>query len=418
MGGLRETDACIAELLAGDRKRQNACISLNASENYMSSAVREAVGSPLSERFAIGYPGRRLYGGCEEADAVEKRACERACKLFGSPFANVQSHSHPETNLAAYMALLEPGETILGLAFDQGGHFSHGSNDNFSGCFYRFESYYLDPREDSIDYGIVRDYAKRFRPRVIVAGSSTYPRAIDYEEIGLISKEVGAYFVADMTHSAGLVAAGACQNPVPYADVVTASSGGTLRGPQGGFILSNDEGIARKIDESVFPGIQDAPQFGSIAGKAVAFEEARSAGFREYIRRVLRNAAALADGMKEGGLYLVTGGTDTHLCLADVESVGVDGREAEQVLESVGLAVSRSPIPYEQKPMEVASGIRVGAAAATTRGVSEDEFHEIGLLIASAISRIGDEAGLAAMRRLVGKIASAHPAFVDDGRKE
>ncbi|MDY2777289.1 MAG: serine hydroxymethyltransferase [Collinsella sp.] len=410
---LSSSDPQIADAIRGELSRQRATIELIASENFTSKAVLEAVGSVLTNKYAEGYPGRRYYGGCDRVDRVEDLARERACELFGCGYANVQPHSGASANLAAYNALISPGDTVLGMSLDQGGHLTHGSPVNFSGKLYRFIPYGLDLETEMIDYDAIERLAREERPALIVAGASAYPRVIDFERISSIAHDVGARFMVDMAHIAGLVATGAHPSPIPFADVVTSTSHKTLRGPRGGFILSNDPDVARAIDKAVFPGTQGGPLMHVIAGKAVAFGEALKPGFSDYIDRVVENARELGRGLVEGGLRLVSGGTDNHLCLVDLTSSGVTGKDAELLLDGVGFTVNKNSIPGETRSPFVTSGIRVGSAAGTTRGFDAREFHEIGVLIARSIFAGDDDGVRAEVRNRVDRLLEDHPLYRD-----
>ena len=408
---LLKTDPAIAAAIRRELARERETIELIASENFTSPSVMEAQGSVLTNKYAEGYPGRRYYGGCEAVDEVETIACERACALFGCSFANVQPHSGANANLAAYAALLEPGDTVLGMSLDHGGHLTHGSPVNASGKLYRFVPYGIDPATETINYDALEDLAQREHPKLIVGGASAYPRIIDFERLAAIARGVGAYLMVDMAHIAGLVAAGAHPSPVPFADVVTSTSHKTLRGPRGGFILSNDPAVAKAINRAVFPGTQGGPLMHVIAAKAVAFGEAAQPAFRAYIERVVLGARRLGEGLVSGGLRLVSGGTDNHLCLVDLTSAGVSGKEAEKLLEAAGFTVNKNAIPNDPKPVAVTSGIRVGSAAATTRGFTSDEFFEIGELIARCVFAAGDDAVLCEVRARVDELLAAHPLY-------
>ena len=408
---LPEADQAVADALRQELARERDSVELIASENFTSPAVMEAVGSVLTNKYAEGYPRKRYYGGCEKVDIVEDLARDRACALFGANFANVQPHCGANANFGAYTALLELGDTVLGMSLDQGGHLTHGSPVNFSGRYYNFASYGVDPETETIDYDEVERIAKEVRPKLIVGGASAYPRIIDFERMAAIAREVDAYFMVDMAHIAGLVAAGAHPSPVPHADVVTSTSHKTLRGPRGGFILSNDEGIAKRIDKAVFPGAQGGPLMHVIAGKAVAFGEAQQPAYKEYIARVVENARALGQGMLDGGLRLVSGGTDNHLCLVDLTAADVTGKDAEKLLEGVGLTVNKNAIPNETRSPFVTSGIRVGSAAATTRGFTADDFYEVGQLIAATVFNAENDAKLADVRAKVDALLAAHPLY-------
>lgn len=411
MKSLADSDPQIAAAIDDELARQRQTIELIASENFTSPAVLEAVGTVLTNKYAEGYPSRRYYGGCEKVDVVENLARQRACKLFGCKFANVQPHCGANANLAAYAALVEPGDTILGMSLDQGGHLTHGSPVNFSGKLYNFIPYGLNLETETIDYDELERLAKERRPRLIVGGTSAYPRTIDFERMAAIAHGVGARLMIDMAHIAGLVATGAHPSPFPYADVVTSTSHKTLRGPRGGFILTNDEELARAIDKAVFPGTQGGPLMHVIAGKAVAFGEALQPSFAEYIDNVVANAAALGEGLVQGGLRLVSGGTDNHLCLVDLTAADVTGKDAEHLLDAAGLTVNKNSIPGEPRSPFVTSGIRVGSAAGTTRGFTADEFREIGGLIARVVFNADDEGVSAAVRARVDELLEAHPLY-------
>ncbi len=408
---LFESDPAVAAALEGELARERETIELIASENFTSPAVMQAVGSVLTNKYAEGYPRHRYYGGCERVDVVEDLARDRACELFGCGFANVQPHCGANANLAAYAALVEPGDTILGMSLDQGGHLTHGSPVNFSGKLYNFVPYGLDLETETIDYDEVERLAREHRPKLIVGGASAYPRIIDFERMAAIAHEVGARFMVDMAHIAGLVATGAHPSPVPHADVVTSTSHKTLRGPRGGFILTNDEQLARKIDKAVFPGTQGGPLMHVIAGKAVAFGEALAPAFSAYIDDVVKNAATLGEGLVDGGLRLVSGGTDNHLCLVDLTPADVTGKDAERLLDEAGLTVNKNSIPSEPRSPFVTSGIRVGSAAGTTRGLDAGEFREIGQMIARVVFSPEDESVRAQVRSRVDELLAAHPLY-------
>lgn len=408
---ISQTDPAVFSAIEQELARQRGTIELIASENIASPSVMEAMGSVLTNKYAEGYPGHRYYGGCEKVDMVEDLARERACELFGCRHANVQPHSGASANLAAYMALIEPGDTVIGMSLDQGGHLTHGSPVNFSGRLYRFVSYGLDPATETIDYDALERLAREECPKLIVGGASAYPRTIDFERMADIAHGVGARFMVDMAHIAGLVAAGAHPSPLPHADVVTSTTHKTLRGPRGGLILTNDDELAKAIDKAVFPGTQGGPLMHVIAGKAVAFGEALRPEFRAYIARVVENCAALGEGLVAGGLRLVSGGTDNHLCLVDLTASGVTGRDAERLLDGVGLTVNKNAIPGEPRSPFVTSGIRVGSAAGTTRGFTAGEFREIGGLIARAVFHADDAGELAAIRGRTSELLAAHPLY-------
>lgn len=405
-----DKDSQVAAAVSAELSRQRDSIELIASENFTSPAVMEAMGSVLTNKYAEGYPGKRYYGGCEKVDLVEELARERAKELFGAKFANVQPHSGANANLAAYFALIQPGDTVLGMSLDNGGHLTHGSPVNFSGKLYDFHGYGLTD-DETIDYEAIERMAAELKPKLIVGGASAYPRVIDFERMADIAHRHGAYFMVDMAHIAGLVATGAHPSPVPYADVTTTTTHKTLRGPRGGLILCNDEEIAKKIDKAVFPGSQGGPLMHVIAGKAVAFGEALQPEFKTYIDNVVANCAAMAEGLTAGGLRLVSGGTDNHLCLVDLTPADVTGKDAEKLLESVGITVNKNSIPNEPRSPFVTSGIRVGSAAATTRGLDENDFRRVGELIAATVFAAGDEEKLAAIAAQVRTILDAHPLY-------
>lgn len=410
---LNDTDPAIASLLQQELGRERDTVELIASENFTSRAVMEAVGSVLTNKYAEGYPAKRYYGGCEVVDMVEDLARDRACELFQCNFANVQPHCGANANLAAYMALIEPGDTVLGMSLDHGGHLTHGSPVNFSGKLYNVVSYGVDSETETIDYDALEAQAKEVKPKLIVGGASAYPRVIDFERMADIAHEVGAYLMIDMAHIAGLVAAGAHPSPVPYADIVTSTSHKTLRGPRGGFILMNDEEIFAKVNKAVFPGTQGGPLMHVIAGKAVAFGEALQPSYKEYIGHVVENAASLGKGIVDGGLRLVSGGTDNHLCLVDLTAADVTGKDAEKLLETVGLTVNKNSIPNEQRSPFVTSGIRVGSAAATTRGFGVDDFYQIGVAIAEAVFNAEDAEKLAEIHTRINELLATHPLYPD-----
>ena len=410
MSLLAEQDPQVAEAISEELDRQRNSIELIASENFTSPAVMQAMGSVLTNKYAEGYPGKRYYGGCEKVDIVEDLARDRAKELFGAKFANVQPHSGANANLAAYFATIKPGDVVLGMSLDNGGHLTHGSPANFSGKLYDFHAYGLG-EDERIDYDAIERMAKELHPKLIVGGASAYPRVIDFERMARIAHDNGALFMVDMAHIAGLVATGAHPSPVPYADIVTTTTHKTLRGPRGGLILTNDEALAKKINSAVFPGSQGGPLMHVIAGKAVALGEALKPEFKTYIGNVVKNCAAMADGLIDGGLRLVTGGTDNHLCLVDLTPADVTGKDAEKLLESVGLTVNKNTIPNEPRSPFVASGIRVGTAAATTRGLDAEDFNMVGKLIAATVFANGDEAKLAEIKEGVKAIIAKHPLY-------
>ncbi len=381
---VKEFDAEVGEAMLLEQTRQQQNIELIASENIASPAVMAAMGTLLTNKYAVGYPGKRYYGGCEKVDIVENIARERACKLFGAEHANVQPHSGAQANLAVYFAMLNPGDTIMGMSLSEGGHLTHGSPVNMSGKYYNFVPYGIDGETHRINYDTVRQIALECKPKMIVAGASAYPRAIDFAKFREIADEVGAYLMVDMAHIAGLVAAGAHENPVPYCDFVTTTTHKTLRGPRGGMILCKEK-YAKDIDKAIFPGTQGGPLMHIIAAKAVCFGEALSDDFKEYGRKVVENCAALAEGLTKRGLKLVSGGTDNHLLLMDLRDMDITGKELENRLDEVRITVNKNTVPNEPRSPFVTSGIRIGTAAVTTRGLGVEEMDKIAELIAMVI---------------------------------
>ena len=411
---LRASDPEVFSAIEDEVRRQRASIELIASENFVSPAVMEAVGSPLTNKYAEGLPGKRYYGGCWAVDRAENLARDRACQLFGAAFANVQPHSGAQANYAALAALAAPGDTILGMALDNGGHLTHGSPANFSGKLYHVVSYGVDPQTERIDYDAVAELARASRPRVIIAGASAYPRTIDFERFAQIAHEVGAALMVDMAHIAGLVATGRHPSPVPHADVVTSTTHKTLRGPRGGLILTNSPDLAKRLDSAVFPGSQGGPLEHVIAGKAVAFGEALAPEFATYTDAVLANARALGRGMESRGLRLVSGGTDNHLLLVDLTPAGeVTGKDAERLLDEVGITVNKNTIPGERRSPFVTSGIRVGSAAVTTRGFSEQECERVGQLIGEVIAGHARDGLMDRTQLEVRELLASHPLYPD-----
>ena len=374
-------DQEIGDAVRAEYVRQENGIELIASENVVSEACLLAAGTILTNKYAEGYPGRRYYGGCERVDVVEKLAIERAKQLFGAEHANVQPHSGSQANTAVYVALLHPGDTVLGMSLADGGHLTHGSPVNLSGLYYNFVSYGVNTETHLIDYDKVEELAKEHKPKMIVAGASAYPRVIDFPRLRAIADSVGAYLMVDMAHIAGLVAAGVHPSPVPYADVVTTTTHKTLRGPRGGLILCR-EALAKQIDKAIFPGIQGGPLLHIIAAKAVCFGEALKPAFREYQNQIIKNAKAMAEAFLEEGFNLVSGGTDNHLMLLDLRPFGVTGKDLEKRLDAVHITVNKNAIPNDPETPFVTSGIRVGTPAVTSRGMKEDEMKEIAHLIA------------------------------------
>ncbi len=377
VGFIAKTDKELADAMADELKRQKRNLELIASENIVSPAVMAAMGSVLTNKYAEGYPGKRYYGGCEYVDVVETIAIERAKKLFGANFANVQPHSGAQANTAVYFALLQPGDTVLGMSLAHGGHLTHGSPVNISGKYYNFVPYGLNDETGMLDYDEVERLANENKPKLIVAGASAYPRKIDFERLSAIAKSVGAYFMVDMAHIAGLVAAGQHQSPVPYADIVTTTTHKTLRGPRGGMILTNDEELAKKINKAIFPGTQGGPLMHVIAAKAVCFGEALKPEFMEYGKQIVKNASVLADSLLEKGFDLVSGGTDNHLMLVDLRPFNITGKELETKLDEVYITVNKNAIPNDPQKPAFTSGVRIGTPAVTTRGLKEDDMREI-----------------------------------------
>lgn len=405
---LKNYDPEIGDAIGMELARQRRGIELIASENFVSPAVLAAMGSPLTNKYAEGYPGKRYYGGCECVDIVENIAIERAKKLFGAEHANVQPHSGAQANLAVYFALLSPGDKVLGMSLADGGHLTHGSPVNLSGSYYQFISYGVDETTHRIDYDKLREKALAERPKLIVAGASAYPRAIDFKRISEIAHETGAYFMVDMAHIAGLVAAGLHQNPVPYADVVTTTTHKTLRGPRGGMILCRAE-LAQKINKAIFPGTQGGPLMHIIAAKAVCFGEALKPEFVEYQKKIVSNAAALADELLSEGFDLVSGGTDNHLMLVDLRPMNITGKELEHRLDEVYITANKNAIPNDPQSPFITSGIRLGTPAVTTRGFTEDDMRETAHLIKLAATDF--EASADEIRSRVTALCEKHPLY-------
>ncbi len=410
MEQLRNSDPAVLEAMGLELKRQRDNIELIASENIVSEAVMEAMGSVLTNKYAEGYPGKRYYGGCEHVDIVEDIARDRAKELFGAEHVNVQPHSGAQANMAVYLAALKPGDTVLGMNLAHGGHLTHGSPVNASGLLYNFVAYGV--REDNflIDYDEVRKAAFKHRPRLIVAGASAYPRTIDFEALASIANDVGALFMVDMAHIAGLVAAGEHPSPVPHAHFVTTTTHKTLRGPRGGLIMCR-QSWAAAIDKAVFPGTQGGPLMHVIASKAVAFGEALQPSFKTYAQQVVKNAKVLADTLVAEGLTIVSGGTDNHLMLVDTRSVNITGKEAEHVLDSVGITTNKNAIPFDPTSPFVTSGIRLGTPAATSRGMDEGAMEQIGKVIAATLKAPKDETVLAQARKDVAELTSRFPLY-------
>jgi glycine hydroxymethyltransferase len=407
--GARDPEA--ARILAGEAERQETTLELIASENHVSSTVMHSVGTWMTNKYAEGYPGKRYYGGCVWHDAIEDLARDRAKKLFGCNFANVQPHCGANANIAAFMALLKPGDTVLSLPIKSGGHLSHGLKPNFSGTFYNIVDYDLDPETELLDYDAIRAIARECKPQLIICGFSAYSRTIDFAAFRSIADEVGAYLMADIAHIAGLVAAGVHPSPFPHAHVVTTTTHKTLRGPRGGLALSNDEEIAKKIDRKVFPGSQGGPLMHAITGKAVAFGEALEPGFKDYQQQVVDNARALAAALVEKGYRLCSGGTDNHLMLVDLRGRDADltGADAEGWLESAGMIVNKNGIPNDPRPPMVTSGLRLGTPALTTRGLKEAEMVKVADWLDRVMVAKGDEATCAAVREEIRAFCGQFP---------
>ncbi len=408
MNALQNADPEVAAIIADEEVRQVEMLEMIASENYASAAVLEATGSVFTNKYAEGYPGKRYYAGNVHSDRVETVAIERAKALFGAEHANVQSTSGAEANMAAYFALVQPGETIMGLNLDQGGHLTHGSPVNFSGRLYNFVPYTVDRESEALDMAQVRDLAKEARPKIIVAGYTAYPRAIDFAAFGDIAKEVGAILMVDMSHIAGLIAGGQHQSPLPAADIVTSTTHKTLRGPRGALILSKVE-LADAIDKAVFPGTQGGPHLHSIAGKAVAFGEALRPEFKDYARRIVENAAVLAEALQAGGLRLVSGGTDNHLILADCNSKGISGLKAQNALQGAGIIANKNTIPNDTRSPFIGSGLRLGTPALTSRGMGAEEMKRVAAWMIRVLDDPDGPGVREGVRTEVAEFARAYP---------
>ena len=411
MDSLSKADAQVYKAIEDELNRQRTKLELIASENIVSHAVMEAQGSVLTNKYAEGYPGKRYYGGCEYVDVAEQLAIDRAKELFGANWANVQPHSGAQANMAVFFALLQPGDTILGMNLTDGGHLTHGSPVNISGTYYKVIPYGVDKETERIDYDALERLANEQKPKMIIAGASAYARTIDFERIGAIAKAVGAIFLVDMAHIAGLVAAGQHPSPVPYADVVTSTTHKTLRGPRGGLILGRDEELGAKINKAVFPGIQGGPLMHVIAAKAVALGEALQPSFKEYGAQVVKNAAALADELMKHGYRIVSGGTDTHVMLVDLTNKGVTGKDAQNLLDEVNITANRNTIPFEPRSPFVTSGIRLGSPALTTRGFKEEDMREVARIIAHVLDTPTDEARRTEARSRVAALCAKYPLY-------
>ena len=405
---LVKVDEEIYNLVGKELEREQEGIELIASENFASKAVMEAMGSYLTNKYAEGYPAKRYYGGCQVVDEVEELARERAKKLFGAEHANVQPHSGSQANMAVYFTILQPGDTVLGMDLSHGGHLTHGSTVNFSGRLYNFVSYGVNKETEMIDYEQIRRLALEYKPKLIVAGASAYSRIIDFKKLKDICDEVGAYFMVDMAHIAGLVATGAHPSPVPYADFVTSTTHKTLRGPRGGLILCKEK-YAKALDKNIFPGIQGGPLMHTIAAKAVCFKEALQPEFKEYINKVVKNCKVLAEELVEYDFKLVSNGSDNHLILVDLNNKDITGKDAEKLLDSIGITVNKNTVPNETKSPFVTSGIRIGTAAVTTRGFDEEDMKEVAALINDAIEN--KDENLSSLKNRVKALCSKHPLY-------
>jgi len=408
---IKDYDLEVYNAILEEEKRQEEGIELIASENFVSKAVMEAAGSVFTNKYAEGYPERRYYGGCVNADTVEQLAIDRLKKIFGAKFANVQPHSGSQANMGVYVSLLEAGDKILGMGLSSGGHLTHGYKVNFSGKNYIGIEYGLNPETELLDYDEVRRLAVQEKPKIIVAGASAYSRVIDFKKFREIADEVGAYLMVDMAHIAGLVAAGEHPNPMEYADIVTSTTHKTMRGPRGGIILTNNEEIAKKIDKAIFPGIQGGPLMHIIAAKAVAFKEALLPEFKEYQKQVVKNAKAMADALVKGGLRIVSGGTDNHLMLVDLRAKGVTGKQAEESLEKAGITCNKNAIPDDPEKPFITSGVRLGTPAITARGMKEDEAVKIAEMIIKVLENINDDEKIAEVKNEVLKLTEKFPLY-------
>ena len=411
MDTLKKTDEKIASALEAELSRQRHKLELIASENIVSRAVMEAQGSVLTNKYAEGYPGKRYYGGCECVDVVEALAIERAKELFGAGYVNVQPHSGAQANMAVFFSLLSPGDTYMGMNLTDGGHLTHGSAVNMSGKYFHVVPYGVDKETECIDYDALEKQAKEVKPKLIVAGASAYARIIDFERLSAIAKVIGAYLMVDMAHIAGLVAGGMHPSPLPWADVVTTTTHKTLRGPRGGMILTKDAEFGAQFNKAIFPGIQGGPLMHVIAAKAVALEEALQPAFKEYAAQVVKNAKTLAAALQEKGFRIVSGGTDNHLMLVDLRSKGVTGKEAQNLLDGVGITANRNTIPFEPLSPFVTSGIRLGSPALTTRGFKEADMEEVAAIIALVLDHATDTAAQEEARKRVDALCEKYPLY-------
>jgi glycine hydroxymethyltransferase len=410
LDALQATDPEVYAAIDAEEERQRNKLLLIASENFASPAVLAAQGSLMTNKYAEGYPGKRYYGGCQHVDTVEELAIQRCKQIFGAEHVNVQPHSGSQANMAAYLSVLKPGDTILGMDLAQGGHLTHGSKVNFSGMIFRAFSYGVDRQSETIDYDAVRKLAEECRPRMIVVGASAYARTLDFPKFQAIAQSVGAYLMVDIAHIAGLIAAGLHPNPIPYADFVTTTTHKTLRGPRGGVVMCKAE-HAKAVDKFVFPGMQGGPLMHVIAAKAVAFKEALSPGFKRYQQQVVANARTLAQGLLDRGYKIVSGGTDTHLMLVNLTNKGITGKEADAALDAAGIIVNKNAVPYDEKPPAVASGIRLGTPIVSTRGMKEAEMREIVTLVDRVLQHRQDPAVLDEVRGQAKALCSRFPIF-------
>lgn len=411
MDDLKVVDPEIAEVIDAELSRQRNKLELIASENIVSSAVMAAQGSVLTNKYAEGYPGKRYYGGCEHVDVIEQLAIDRAKKLFGAEYANVQPHSGAQANMAVFFALLTPGDTVMGLNLTDGGHLTHGSPVNMSGKYFKIVPYGVSEGSEQLDYDEIQRIANECKPKLIVAGASAYARILDFPRLAEIAHSVGAYLMVDIAHIAGLVATGLHPSPIPYADVVTTTTHKTLRGPRGGLILCKDAEFGKQFNKAIFPGIQGGPLMHVIAAKAVAFKEALSPEFKEYAQQIIKNASALAKTLTEKGFRIVSGGTDNHLMLVDLTNKNITGKVAQNVLDEVGITANKNTIPFEKLSPFVTSGIRLGSPALTTRGFKEEDMVEVGNIIALALDNPEDEAAKAQARERVAALCKKYPLY-------
>ena len=411
MKNLKVVDQEIASIIEEEHQRQENNIELIASENHTSIAVMQAQGSVLTNKYAEGYPGKRYYGGCDFVDKIETLAIKKKKKLFGCQFVNVQPHSGAQANMATFMALLQAGDTVMGMSLDHGGHLSHGHSMNFSGKFFKIVSYTVNKDTELIDYDEFEKKAQECKPKLIVTGASAYSRIWDWARIRKIADSIGAYFMADIAHYAGLIVAGVYPSPIPFADIVTTTTHKTLRGPRGGIIMTNNQDLAKKINSAVFPGIQGGPLMHVIAAKAVAFSEALQPSFKEYQIQVAKNAKVFAQVLSEGGLRIVSGGTDCHMFLVDLRSLNVTGKDAQISLEKAGITVNKNTIPYDPAKPMITSGIRIGTPAITTRGMKENEVRKIANWIIKVLKNINNEEVIKEVKKEVTELCKQFPVY-------